>query len=261
MTNDETQVPLLATTIRTAFSRQFPGKLVVSSAVDSTQEQARRALAAGEQGPAFFLADHQLAGHGRLGRPFYSPAHTGLYLTALLPTVNVAPDLITPVMAVTICRVLEQQLPSAALTIKWVNDLYLGTGKVVGILTEMVPAPATGNQVVLLGMGINLTTATFPPKLAHRVATLAPGAQIDRNRLAAALIQALMMVARQGPPTNWLFDYRRRSLLLGRRVSLRVGNQAYTGRAVGIDGRARLVVDLGDRQRTFAAGEVTKVNW
>ena len=51
---------------------------------DSTNARAReyaRDLAAGES--ALFLADAQTAGRGRLGRDFYSPASTGLYMSLL----------------------------------------------------------------------------------------------------------------------------------------------------------------------------------
>lgn len=245
-----------------ALGGQFPGELSVKAQVDSTQEEARRALMAGTTGPAVFIADHQLAGHGRQGRSFYSPAGTGLYLTALFPAahLHLTPALITPVVAVMVCRVLEAQVPAAHLMIKWVNDLYLGAGKVVGILTEMVPV--TGSPgAVLIGMGINLTTTDFPTPLVQWVTTLAPGAQLDRNCLAAALISALNTLVTKGPPADWLAEYRRRSLLVGRMVSLRVGKQDYPGRVVAIDDQARLVLETAEGRRTFSAGEVTKVHW
>lgn len=255
----EEEQPLSRAAITAALAGRFPGKLTVAPVVDSTQEVARRALLAGEAGPAVFLADRQLAGHGCLGRPFYSPAGTGLYLTALFPAVHMAPGLITPVVAVMVCRILEAGVPGTHLMIKWVNDLYMGSGKVVGILTEMVPGPA--GAPVLIGLGINLTTTAFPTDLARQVSTLAPGGRLDRNRLAAALIRALNDLVTRGAPVDWLADYRRRSLLIGRTVALKVGHQLYPGRVVGIDDRARLVLETAAGRRVFAAGEVTKVKW
>ena len=52
--------------------------------IDSTNTEARRYTLSGGSAPAVFIAREQSAGRGRMGRSFYSPKATGLYLSVLL---------------------------------------------------------------------------------------------------------------------------------------------------------------------------------
>ena len=100
------------------------------------------------------IALEQTQGRGRLGRSFFSPAGTGLYMSVLLRP-SLAPEdvpLITPAAAVAVCRALEE-LGSDRAQIKWVNDVYIGGRKVCGILTEAGP----GLGYVVVGVGVNVS--------------------------------------------------------------------------------------------------------
>ena len=63
----------------------LPIRVCVYSEIDSTNTEAKRYAAMGGEIPCVFLAERQSAGRGRLGRSFYSPEGTGLYLSLLLP--------------------------------------------------------------------------------------------------------------------------------------------------------------------------------
>ena len=52
--------------------------------IDSTNTEARRYALSGGKIPAVFIAEEQSAGRGRMGRSFYSPLRTGLYISLLL---------------------------------------------------------------------------------------------------------------------------------------------------------------------------------
>ena len=57
-------------------------KITVYGETDSTNKRAKLFAEEGNfTGEALFVADSQTAGRGRLGRSFYSPASTGLYLS------------------------------------------------------------------------------------------------------------------------------------------------------------------------------------
>ena len=63
----------------------------VYDALDSTNQEAQRLLAAGADCPLLLLSEEQTAGRGRRGRTFYSPAGEGLYMTlALRPRVSLS---------------------------------------------------------------------------------------------------------------------------------------------------------------------------
>ena len=56
----------------------------VHDCIDSTNTEAKRRIAAGDHGQRLILAQQQTAGRGRMGRSFYSPDQTGLYMTLIL---------------------------------------------------------------------------------------------------------------------------------------------------------------------------------
>ena len=56
----------------------------VDARVPSTNTQAKKLAADGEAAPSLLLADGQTAGRGRMGRAFFSPPGTGLYMSVLL---------------------------------------------------------------------------------------------------------------------------------------------------------------------------------
>ena len=99
------------------------------------QPAAAPAGGAGRAEGTALLADAQTAGRGRLGRQFYSPEGTGLYLSLLLRPAALPLDRavhITTMAAVAVCRAIEE-LGGGPAQIKWVNDVFLHGRKVCGI--------------------------------------------------------------------------------------------------------------------------------
>ena len=52
---------------------------------DSTNTRAKQFVIDGGRGAAVFVADRQTQGRGRMGRSFFSPGDTGIYLSLLFP--------------------------------------------------------------------------------------------------------------------------------------------------------------------------------
>ena len=101
----------------------------------NTVLKARAAEGAGE-GLAL-IAGEQTAGRGRMGRSFYSPADSGLYMSLLLRPRIAAREAtgLTACAAVAVAETIEA-LSGRAAQIKWVNDVLLDGRKVCGILSE-----------------------------------------------------------------------------------------------------------------------------
>ena len=62
-----------------------------------------------------------------------------------------------------VVKVLEQFYKDKNFQLKWVNDIYLGTYKVGGIITEAaldLESSSAGNFI--MGIGLNLSTKDFP---------------------------------------------------------------------------------------------------
>ena len=233
---------------------------VVHGTLDSTNA-ALRALA--EQGAAegtVVLSGSQTQGRGRYGRSFYSPADTGVYLSLLLrpradPQQTV---LLTAAAAAAMCQAMEA-LGAADPRIKWVNDVFLRGKKVCGILCEASFGLETGApEYVVVGAGINAYAPKdgFPPEIADIAGALWNAPVPDgKNRLAAEFLNRFWTMYRGGE--DFLEDYRRRSLVVGKPVTVLSGETRREALALDIDDRCRLRVRFGDgTEQALSYGEV-----
>ena len=244
--------------------RQFKGAITVLTTTPSTQDEAKNYLSRHTlTTPQVWLAEEQTAGYGRRGRAFYSPAQRGLYfsLACRLPQPLLHPGLLTTGIAEAVRTVLQQFYPQAALSLKWVNDVYCNGKKAVGILTEaMMDLETQTAQTVVIGCGMNLTGDAFPADLTAKAGALGPGEKVDRNQLAAALLDAIIQRVGDYQTGAFLPAYRQHSLVLGKEVELRGHHETITGPAVAIDAHGALVVATPTGPRTVVSGEVVKVN-
>ena len=242
-------------------------KIFVFDEVTSTQELAKQYLSSHEvKQPLIFVANNQTEGHGRRGRNFYSPSDTGLYFSLILP--NPSHDilkigLLTTSTAVAVVKVLEQFYKDKNFQLKWVNDIYLGTYKVGGIITEAaldLESSSAGNFI--MGIGLNLSTKDFPADLSEKAQGINPEFKIDRNQLLAEMAKEVINNFANYRQPDLIDEYRKRSLLFGKNVTLKLGTKAVNGQVEGIsdDGSLILKAKSGELQ-TFKSGEVVKVDW
>ncbi|MCG1000535.1 biotin--[acetyl-CoA-carboxylase] ligase [Lactococcus lactis] len=242
-------------------------KIFVFDEVTSTQELAKQYLSSHEvKQPLIFVANNQTEGHGRRGRNFYSPSDTGLYFSLILP--NPSHDilkigLLTTSTAVAVVKVLEQFYKDKNFQLKWVNDIYLGTYKVGGIITEAaldLESSSAGNFI--MGIGLNLSTKDFPADLSEKAQGINPEFKIDRNQLLAEMAKEVINNFANYRQPDLIDEYRKRSLLFGKNVTLKLGTKAVNGKVEGIsdDGSLILKAKSGELQ-TFKSGEVVKVDW
>ena len=229
----------------------------------STNIEARRLAREGAPHGTAVLAERQTAGRGRLGRSFFSPGGAGVYLSMVLrPGLSAADTaLVTPAAAVATARAISRTA-GVEVGVKWVNDLYYAGKKLCGILAE-APLGADGRpEFVVIGIGVNVLDASFPPELSGVATSLeAAGAgEADRAALAAAFLNAFWPLYRAGPRSGYLDEYRRRQALAGQRVL--VTPRRGTPRAAqvqGIDDECKLVVRFDGESRPAAlnSGEVS----
>ena len=250
---------LSAAGVRAALGEAYAGLRVrVYETLDSTNQEAKRLLAAGEPCPMLLLAEEQTAGRGRRGRGFYSPAGEGLYMTlALQPRAALSQaTLLTAAAAVAVAQAVEA-LTALACQIKWVNDVYLDGKKLCGILTEASGSfEADALSSVCAGIGVNVRTRDFPEEFAGRACSLWPRA-VSRNRLAAEISVRLLNFAADLGAREFLEEYRRRSLVLGKAVTFTRDGGERRALAVGIGENGELIVRYDDgREEALNAGEV-----
>lgn len=226
----------------------------------STNTDLKELAAAGAPAGTVCVAESQTGGRGRRGRSFASPAG-GAYFSLLL-----RPDLplsevsaLTGAVAVAVARVLESET-GLSVGIKWVNDLWLNGRKAVGILCEAVADLETGTpEYVIVGVGIDLVGA-LPSELEGVATTVErEGGRVpDRATLIARAVREIEAVAPAPLSPEVLFESRRRSVLLGREVTVFRGGETFSARAKEIDDRGELVVQTSDGKETaLPSGEVS----
>lgn len=253
-------------------------RIHVFDSIDSTNHLAKKMALAGAPHGTVVLAEEQTQGRGRLGRSFYSPKGSGLYMSLLLRPQGTSSTAIltTTAAAVAVCRALASTLGIEA-KIKWVNDIYLGGRKVCGILTEGITNFETGTiESLVLGIGINVFQSNegFPDEIRDTAGTLKggieqnqpplqplpqnPAQHLSRNRLAAAVILETMSLCANLQPGSFLPEYKARSLVLDKEIKVFQGPEPYTAKAIGIDDQGGLIVQKPDGTiAVLNTGEIT----
>lgn len=233
--------------------RELPLALRVLATVDSTNSEAKRYALAGGRVPAAFLAEAQTAGRGRMGRSFYSPDGTGIYLSLLFSVDGDLRDVtrLTSAAAVGVLRAIRG-VTGLSPKIKWVNDLYHDGKKICGILAEsfLVGSERYG----ILGVGVNLCTADFPQELVSVAGSLLPDSDGRRNALAAELIRELHALTAQPIPADFIEEYRAASMVLGQSVFYTENGVTHEGCAEAIDEGGRLTVRHPDGSTHLLCG-------
>lgn len=225
----------------------------VFDVIDSTNLEAKRRALANFDKPLLLVTEEQTAGKGRMGRQFYSPKTTGLYMSYLYqPTASFSDSVtVTAAAAVAVSRAISK-LTDLKPLIKWVNDIYIDGKKVCGILTEAV----TGQKnAIIVGIGVNITTEQFPEDIVSIADSLKR--KLDRNRLAAEIVKELQTLIKELPDRTFIEEYRERSCVLGREVTFIKDGISKVGKAIDIDRDGGLVVETKAGKITLNTGEIT----
>ncbi len=207
---------------------------------DSTNERAKELAIAGALHGTVVTADEQSAGRGRQGRAWTAPPRSAVLMSVVLRDLD---ETLPLSAAVAVC----EAIPAEA-AIKWPNDVWIDGRKVAGILVEGRPQDGWA----VLGMGVNVTTESFPPELAEQATSLwLAGVSTSVEIVLADLLPSLDEWL--GAPSERVFEaWRSRDALKGERVRWSDGE----GVADGIDDSGALVVQTSNGPVALDAGEV-----
>lgn len=233
----------------------------VHPTLPSTNQKAKQLATEGASSPTIIIAEQQTAGKGRMGRSFYAPPKSGIYMSLLLRPNLSAKDstLITTAASVAVCRAIKLTIGESA-GIKWVNDIIFRKKKVCGILTEAVTNFEDGTiDYVVLGIGVNVATEYFPPEIRTIAGSLlAPGrGGITRNQLAAAILNELFVILENLESRDFMPEYRSLSVVIGKDVEVIEHTRSYIARAIGISDDGGLIIKTSEGTKTLMSGEIS----
>lgn len=259
----EFAAPLAATAVERGV---FGARLHYFNETGSTNDLAAAAAERGEPEGTTFVAGAQTTGRGRRGREWFSPPGSGLYLSTIIRRASIAPWL-TLAGGVAVAEAIRAAT-GLPVQIKWPNDIvstsgsgFKGRRKIAGILAEASSA-ADGASHVVIGIGINIGPASFPPELADRAGSIETelGRPVDGGAVLAQVLVALHRVLSEiehaGPPslfTRWL---ELAPSAYGERIEWDGPGGVHTGISAGLAEDGALLARTDEGLARIVAGEV-----
>jgi len=202
------------------------------------------------------IADAQTAGRGRRGRTWESPPGAGLYLSLVWGQAVMAT---LPLLTLAAGIGVREGIAAAtglAPEVKWPNDLMVGRRKLAGLLAEGV-ALGSPEQSVIVGVGVNLMPAAYPPEVAARATSLEGelGRGVDRGAVMCEVISALIdrLAGLSRDPGGILQAWRAASPSA---IGTRVEWEDKRGVTAGVDDSGALLVKTNDGIERIIAGEL-----
>ncbi len=247
-------------------------------------EEANRSFASG----TVILADAMMQSRGRFQRQWHAP-RGGLWMTVILVNTLLPENSLLVPMAAGAASCETLLACGIAARIKWVNDVLVDNKKISGILTETFTGPCSGEEYILIGIGINVNNSEFPAGLAGQATSVKSclGREFCVADLAVVLLAKLrwnfgllyddesrhlethggigresaLAAAEKRPAEHLLLQsYRSMTDAVNRRVRFGfdvVQNPLFEANVVAIDSSGGLVLELDDSSRTVQhSGEI-----
>jgi BirA family biotin operon repressor/biotin-[acetyl-CoA-carboxylase] ligase len=244
----------------------FGEPAVFFSETSSTNDVAAAMAEQGVPEGAMAVALAQTAGRGRLGRTWFSPAGAGLYVSVVCRNASVAP-LLTLAGGVAVADGIRTAT-GLPVDIKWPNDVVIADSaapgrrrKLAGILAEG-SSGADGLQYVVLGFGINLRPAAYPPSIASRATSIE--SELGRPVEAGPILAETLSVLNE--QVTALAADRREHVLArwralapsseGAAIEWTTNGVVYRGTTAGIDTDGALLVRRREGLERIISGEV-----
>ncbi len=145
-------------------SLPFVEKLLHFDLLESTNLTAKKGAELPKKGIIVIVADRQSSGRGQRSNRFFSEVEGGLWVSLITHLPDISDHFFyNRALCLAICESTATGVPSPV-SIKWPNDIYIGTKKTCGILLETVPSQP-GFLVIGFGLNVNVSTAEFPEEL------------------------------------------------------------------------------------------------
>jgi BirA family biotin operon repressor/biotin-[acetyl-CoA-carboxylase] ligase len=215
--------------------------------------------------PLLRAAAHQVAGRGRHGRRWFADPGAALLFSLAVAMLSSDDRIAAATLACGVGAAEALRAAGAPVTLKWPNDVLLEGRKLGGVLCELA-TDAAGRRTVVVGVGVNLHAgAAMRASIGRPVAALdeTPAIAVPREALIAsmaeAILDALVLYDQQGfvplqPRFMALFAQRDATVDL-----LELGVRVARGRALGVDGQGRLLIETPQGTRAFSSGELLPV--
>jgi BirA family biotin operon repressor/biotin-[acetyl-CoA-carboxylase] ligase len=229
--------------------------------MDSTNSMAYQLALQGAEEGEIVVAESQKKGRGRLGRKWYSPPLTNLYLSVILrPAIPPQQASLITLMAAVATAGAIHKFSGLHPMIKWPNDILLKNRKVAGLLNE-IHSETDRIHFVILGVGVNLNMdeKMFSKEIRSLATSLKreTGQSVSRKAFLQTLLEELEMwyetFLKEGA-SPVLKAWREKAQIQGRPVKVTSFGEVLSGTAIDVDSDGALVLETkeGERKRVVA---------
>lgn len=232
--------------------------------LDSTNHYLNNKSIDGAPSGYLVLAEQQIKGVGRQGRPWISPFGSNLYLSLLWRFQYGAAQLgcLSLFIAVAIVRALKKT-GTQDIGVKWPNDIYWKNKKLAGILLEM-RGELSGPSAVVIGIGLNIRM----PRSSSDVKNIDQpwvdletilGEKVKRNDVTALIINSLFDVLNEMPEkqNHLLEEWQQMDVLKDKNVEVRFADKTIKGKGLGINQDGALLVRHNGQEIVCHSGDVS----
>ena len=242
--------------------KSFAQQLIIFDEIDSTNTYLAQATQTN-----ICLAESQSAGRGRLGRKWFSPYASNIYLSLRWKFVNkpIALDGLSLVIGIAITQALAEYGIINGIALKWPNDVLWHQQKLAGILIELSGGMHEAYQTII-GVGLNVDMSQqSTPDISQPWCDVAQIIAIkpERNRIVGLLlnhiISTLVIFQDQGLKP-FLREWQKLDITYGKKVTLTTPQQQIIkGTGCGINNRGYLLLkdNYSQQIHEFNIGEVS----
>lgn len=236
-------------------------EVVLETGSTNADLMQRVKVADASQAAVLLIAERQTAGRGRAGRSWLSAPGGVLTFSLAWHFPAQAQALMGLPLAVGVAIAECLRKIGVPVELKWPNDVLKDGKKLAGILVETQTNSQPGVWAII-GVGLNLRIPDeLEQQLGHAVADAPWLAQMDRNALMAALLHSLQQVL-------WTFEQAGFAALAERWNQLHAyhqqevkiidqGQLLHQGRALGVDERGSLLLQVEGAVLTIHSGDVS----
>ena len=228
----------------------FADNIVYHRVLGSTNTLAKELALKGAPEGTMVLTEEQTAGRGRRGRSWLAPSKSNLLFSVLLRPA-LSPNRVfslTMVLALASLEAIKEETGLLCM-IKWPNDVYVGSRKLAGILTEFA---AKERQVdwVVLGLGLNVNWCPQEEEEVSRFEATSIFAEtqekVSRNRLLVQILKRFESHHERllsGGGDDLYRKWNDASLVLGKEVVIDSQERRTRGKAIRIDQNGALILE------------------
>ncbi len=167
--------------------------------------------------------------------------------------------MLSAIAAVAVSRAIEE-IADIDVRIRWVNDLFCNTHKLAAMMTQARITPKGYLDYAVIGISLALPEEYFKPKLGDILTQVFSGdiQPLDVRLTEQILTEFFLLYDKMTTDASYMQEYRARSMIIGRRVRVMLGNSYVRGKVESINNHAHLVVTARDG-RVLTVDSPTKV--